>query len=222
MFLLKIVNKSVFLAKLTSHSYVGCLFYSVQSLNFIKKETFSFFIRWLFLYIFINSFKFKTRINHFNRYIYVSFYQNQKLMNYIVNINQSETNTLINLNDIKGNPKLFYSAGMLNLQRKEKIRQPKVTILLLRALLSKSKIFKCKPAALHFSRLFFGYQSYIFKKLKQRIFIKLVISYNHNSHNGCRLKKRKRIKIRTKAKNLEEMTEGLKVADCKSAKLYLS
>ena len=202
MFLLKIVNKSIFSFELTFYNYIKCLFHSVKILKFMKKETFSFFIRWLFLYICINSFTLKTKINHFIRYIYVSFYQNQKLINYIININQSETNTLINLSDIKGNPKIFYSAGMLNLQRKEKIRQPKVTILLLRALLSKSKTLKTKPAALHFNNLFFGYQSYIFKKLKQKVFVKLIINCNHNAHNGCRLKKKKRIKIRTKTRKI--------------------
>merc|ERR1712037_848331 len=123
----------------------------------------------------INAFKLKTKINYFISYIYVSFYQSQKLINYTININQSETNTLINLNDIKGNPRFFYSADMLNLQKKEKIRQPKTTILLLRALLLRSKTFKIRPAALHFSNLFFGYQSHIFKKLKQKIFIKWII-----------------------------------------------
>ena len=158
-------------------------------------------MRWLFLYISINAFKLKTKINYFISYIYVSFYQSQKLINYTINISQSETNTLINLNDIKGNPRFFYSAGMLNLQKKEKIRQPKVTILLLRALLLRSKTFKIKPAALHFNNLFFGCQSYIFKKLKQKIFVKLITNYNCNPHNGCRLRKKKRIKIRTKTKN---------------------
>ena len=34
-----------------------------------------------------------------------------------------------------------------------------------------------------------------FKKLKQKIFTKLVISYVFRSHYGCRLKKKKRIKL---------------------------
>ena len=198
MFLLKIVNKSIFSVKLIFYNHVRCLFHNVQILKFIKKEMFSFFMRWLLLYILINVFKLKTKINYFIKYIYVSFCQNQKLINYTININQSETNTFINLNDIKGNPRFFYSAGMLNLQKKEKISQPKATILLLRALLLRSKTFKIRPVALHFSNLFFSHQLYIFKKLKQKIFVKLITNYNYNSHNGCRLRKKKRIKIRTK------------------------
>jgi ribosomal protein S11 len=110
------------------------------------------------------------------------------------------TNTLINVNDIKGNPKFFYSAGMFKLQKRQKIRQPKAIFTILRALLLKSKIFKTKPVAIHFNNLFFNYQSYILKKLKQKIFAKLIISYIYRPHNGCRLKKKKRIKIRTRSK----------------------
>jgi ribosomal protein S11 len=132
----------------------------------------------------------------------LSFFNHQKLISYVININLSSTNTLINLNDIKGNPKFFYSAGMFNLQKKQKTRQPKAIITILRALLSKSKIFKTKPVAVHFNNLFFNHQSYIFKKLKQKIFIKLVTSYKYGSHNGCRLKKKKRIKVRTRTRKL--------------------
>jgi hypothetical protein len=57
--------------------------------------------------------------------------------------------------------------------------------------LSKYKIFKMKPVALHFSNLFFNQQSYILKRLKQKVFIKEITSYNYFSHNGCRLKKKK-------------------------------
>jgi len=142
------------------------------------------------------------KTNYLISYIYISFFNNQKLISYILNINLSSTNTVINVNNIKGNPKLFYSAGMFNLQKNQKIRQPKAMILILRALLLKSKIFRTKPVAVHFNNLFFNYQSYIFKKLKRKIFTKFVVSYIYRSHNGCRLKKKKRIKIRTRTRKL--------------------
>ena len=125
---------------------------------------------------------------------YISFFNSQKLISYVININLSSTNTLINVNSIKGNPKFFYSAGMFSLQKNQKIRQPKAIITILRALLAKSKIFKVKPVAVHFNNVFFNHQSYIFKKLKQKIFMKLVTSYNFRSHNGCRLKKKSGLK----------------------------
>lgn len=210
MFIVKIVNKSLILPKLTFYNYFNCLSHSIKLLKFVKKETFSFFISWLFILIFLNSYKLKTKINYFIKYIFVSAYQNQKLINYVLNINQLKTNTLINLNDIKGNPKIFYSAGMLNLQKKQKIRQPKAAITMLRQLISKSKNLKQKPAVLHFNNMFLNYRSYIFKKLKQKIFIKLIVNYSNTAHNGCRLKKKKRVKIRTKTKKLKEWLSGLK------------
>lgn len=144
----------------------------------------------------------KSKANYFVSYIDVSFFNNHKLISYILNINLSSTNTIINVNNIKGNPKFFYSAGMFSLQKKQKIRQPKAIITILRSLLLKSKIFKTKPVAVHFNNLFFNHQSHIFKKLKQKIFTKLFVSYLYRSHNGCRLKKKKRIKIRTRTRKL--------------------
>lgn len=91
---------------------------------------------------------------------------------------------------------------MFNLQKKQKTRQPKAILTILRALLLKSKILKTKPAAVHFNNVFFNHQSYVFKKLKQKIFAKLVTSYLYGAHNGCRLKKKKRIKIRTRTRKL--------------------
>ena len=91
---------------------------------------------------------------------------------------------------------------MLNLQKRQKIRQPKAAITLLRTLLLRSKPLKQKPVAVHFSNLFFNHQSYVFKKLSKKIFAKLAISNTSRPHNGCRLKKKKRIKIRTRARKL--------------------
>jgi ribosomal protein S11 len=142
------------------------------------------------------------KTNYFVSYIRFSFFNNQKLVSYIININLSTTNTLINVNNIKGIPKYFYSAGMFDLQKKQKIRQPKAIIIILRALLLKSKIFKTKPVAVHFKNLFFNYQLYISKKLKRKIFTKVVLSYTFSPHNGCRLKKKKRIKMRTRTRKL--------------------
>jgi hypothetical protein len=93
---------------------------------------------------------------------------------------------------------------MCNLQKSQKTRQPKAIITILRVLLIKTKLFKSKPVAIHFNNLFFNQQSYILKKLKKKIFTKLVASYTYYSHNGCRLKKKKRVKIRTRTRKLLE------------------
>jgi small subunit ribosomal protein S11 len=199
---LKIANKLFFLSNFVNQNYFKNLFLKIKILKFIKKETFSFYLSWLILFTFIKLYHIKTKINYFALHILFSFFICQKLISYVVNINLSLTNTLVNVNDIKGNPKFFYSAGMFNLQKTQKVRQPKAIITILKALLVKIKLFRTKPVALHYNNLFFNHQSYIFKKLKQKIFIKLVTSYNYHPHNGCRLKKKKRIKIRTRTKKL--------------------
>ncbi len=142
------------------------------------------------------------KASYFILYLHSSFFNNQKLLSYVMNISLSPTNTVISLSSIKGNPKFFYSAGMFNLQKRQKTRQPKAIITILRALLLKSKFLKTKPAAIHFNNLFSNHQSYIFKKLKQKVFAKLVTSYLYGPHNGCWLKKKKRIKIRTRTRKL--------------------
>lgn len=202
MFLLKIANKSLSSCNLSIYNYSKYVLNNIDILQFVKKEAFSFYLRWLFLFLIANLYNLKTKTNYFISYIYFSFFNKQKLISYIVSIKLLTTNTFVNINNIKGNPKLFYSAGMLNLQKLQKTRQPKAAITLLRALLLRSKPFKQKPVAIHFSNLFFNHQSYIFKKLSQKIFAKLAISNISKPHNGCRLKKKKRIKIRTRAKKL--------------------
>lgn len=154
------------------------------------------------MFVCINLHNVKVKINYFISYLYFSFFNRQKLISYVIHINLSLTNTLINVNTIKGNPRLFYSAGMCNLQKSQKTRQPKAILTILRILLTKTKLFKSKPVAIHFNNLFFNQQSYILKKLKKKIFTKLIASYKYYSHNGCRLKKKKRIKIRTRTRKL--------------------
>jgi len=120
MLLLKIVNKSFFLHNLINHNYIKYLFHNIKILEFIKEDTFSYYVQWLFLFMFTNLYNLKVKTNYFMSHMSLSFFNHQKLISYVININLSSTNTLINLNDIKGNPKFFYSAGMFNLQKKTK------------------------------------------------------------------------------------------------------
>jgi len=202
MFLLKIINKSFSPLNWTSQNRIKYFLYKIEILEFIKKEIFSFYASWLMLFVYLRFCALKKQISYFIFSLYTFFFNQQKLISYVMNINLSLTNTFVNLNTIKGHPKFFYSAGMFSFQKKQKIKQPKAVITILKALLSKFKICKAKPAALHFNNLFYNQQSYILKRLKQKIFIKLVMSYNYSSHNGCRLKKKKRIKIRTRTRRL--------------------
>ena len=197
MFLLKILNKPFLITNLTLLNLKKSLSRIINILIFIQDDALPFFMRWIFVITITNFYHLKGKINYFLWYCYLSVFENQKLIRYILSINLSITNTIINFNNIKGQPRFFYSAGMFQLQKKQKIRQPKAVVIILQTLLLKAKIFKTKPAAIHFNDLYIIYQSYLLKKLKQKIFVKLVVSHSYQSHNGCRLKKKKRLKIRT-------------------------
>ena len=121
MLLLKIANKSFFSHNLTIYNRTKYLHFIVNILDFAKSEIFSFYTRWMLLFIFANLYNLRVKTNYFVSYIYSSYLNNQKLVSYVISINSFSTNTIINVNDIKGNPKFFYSAGMLNLQKNQKL-----------------------------------------------------------------------------------------------------
>ena len=202
MFLLKILNKSFIPSNLIFQNRIKYFIHKIEILEFIKKETLSFYSNWFILFFYTKCYALKKQTNYFITSLYTFFFNRQKLISYVINIHLSPTNTFVNVNTIKGYPKSFFSAGMFNFQKKQKTKQPKAVITILRALLSKFKNYKAIPVALHFNNLFSNQQSYILKRLKQKVFIKLIKSYNNASHNGCRLKKKKRLKIRTRTKKL--------------------
>ena len=140
----------------------------------------------------------------------------QDLIKYIITIHVSKTNTLINITDIKGNLKLFISAGSVKLNGKQKVKQPTAFINILKILITKAKFLKNKPVAVHFKNINTYYELFLINMLKSKFFIKIIRSYNLQPHNGCRPKKIKRKKRRLKIFYFEGMTEWLKVADCKS------
>ena len=123
---------------------------------------------------------------------------NKNLVNYIVNVNLSPTNTLINVTDVAGNPKASFSAGFVNLTKKQKRKQPVALINIFRILLSKARFLKNKPIALHFKNAKKFHVFFLLRALKNKLFIKSVQILDFLPHNGCRPKKVRRIKWRTK------------------------
>ena len=116
----------------------------------------------------------------------------QNLVSYIVHINLTSTNTLVSVTDIKGNVKLFYSSGQVNLKGKQKTKQPAALINILKRLLLKAKFMQNEPLAIHFKNTRSHYEAFIVRMLKTKFFIKTIRSYNMQPHNGCRPKKIKR------------------------------
>ena len=124
--------------------------------------------------------------------------EKKNLIHYIININLSPTNTLVNVSCVNGNPKMSFSAGFVDLTKRQKKIQPMALIKIFKVLLIKTKFLKNKPVALHFKNTKTFFESLIIKALKDKLFIKSVLSYNLSPHNGCRPKKIRRVKRRTK------------------------
>ena len=123
---------------------------------------------------------------------------NKTLISYIINVNLSLTNTLVCVTDINGKVLLSFSAGSIGLSKRQKKTQPSALINIFKVLILKASFLKNKPVAIHFKNTKSFYESLIVKTLKDKLFIKTVQSYNLTPHNGCRPKKLRRIKNRTK------------------------
>lgn len=122
-----------------------------------------------------------------------NFYQKQNfLICYIIYFNFSLSNTNLQITNSSGKSKIFYSAGLVNLQGKQKVLRKLVLVRLFNLLaLLKLKFIKNFPVALHFKNV--GSNKFlILKKLKRKFFIKIIKTFELNSYNGCRKKKERR------------------------------
>jgi len=80
MLLLKIAKNSFFSQNALTPNYIKYSLHNIEILNFIKEESFSYYVRWLLLCVFTNLYNLKTKINYFVSYIYFSFFNSQKLI----------------------------------------------------------------------------------------------------------------------------------------------
>jgi len=118
---------------------------------------------------------------------------------YILNISFLKANTTIHISDIKGNMKLFYSAGSVGLTGKQKKKRRIAISKLISFLLKKSNFLNKKPIALHLNNVSF-YKNLIISKLKRSLYIRVIKSFNQTPYNGCRKKKLRRKKYTKKFK----------------------
>lgn len=112
---------------------------------------------------------------------------------YIISISFLKANTTIHVSDIKGNIKLFYSAGSVGLPGKQKKKRRLAISKLIALLIKKATFLKHKPIALHLNNVNF-YNSLIINKLKHTLYIRLIKRFNQTAYNGCRKKKIRRKK----------------------------
>jgi len=152
---------------------------SLTSLNLIKKATKSKHI-----------YKVKNKTN------FKSFKQNP--LNYILTLIISQTNTLVTLSNTEGKLLISLSSGCLNLKKRQKKLQPLALISLLKSLTLIADFNSKESVTIHFKNVKSYYESLVINLLKDVIFIKSIKSYNLQPHNGCRPRKLKKIKRRTK------------------------
>lgn len=116
---------------------------------------------------------------------------------YIINISFLKANTTIHISDIKGNMKLFYSAGSVGLVGKQKRKRRIAVLKLISLLLKRATFLNKRPVALHLKNVN-SYRNVIVNKLKRNLFIRVVKSFNQAPYNGCRKKKVRRKKYTKK------------------------
>jgi len=118
---------------------------------------------------------------------------------YIINVSFLKANTTIHVSDIKGNMKLFYSAGSVGLTGKQK-RKRRIAVFKLISLLTQKATFLDKnPIVLHLNNVN-SYKNIIVNKLKRVFYIRLIKSFNQTPYNGCRKRKLRRKKYTKKFK----------------------
>lgn len=119
-------------------------------------------------------------------------------INYTIHIKLSLTNTFVSVTDIKGNVLISLSAGSVKLKKRQKRTQPLALVSVFKELFLKTQYLNNKIVAIHFHNVKPYHESLVIKLLKSKVFLKTVRSYNLHPHNGCRPKKLKRFKQRTR------------------------
>jgi ribosomal protein S11 len=195
MFLLKI-NK---IQNKTVVNIVNKILFNIKLLAFLKKKKKVKNLKSILIFLLVKKIKNVYYKDHLNRHQIIKKISQNKFsptqcVHYIININLTYTNTFINVTDIKGHVKLSYSGGSGFLKSKQKVKQPTAILTLLKQLVSTADFLTNSFLAIHFKNTKTYYEYYVIKLLKQKFFIKTVRSYNFRPHNGCRLKKIKRLK----------------------------
>ena len=117
----------------------------------------------------------------------------------IITIKSTNSNVSISLADVTGRLIYCYSAGNIDLKGRQKKKVPNVLKLLINHLMSRMTPIKTVPVTLHLKDLKSGYRTLVINLLQENFFIKRIKLYNLHPYNGCRPKKLKRKKQRTKS-----------------------
>lgn len=127
---------------------------------------------------------------------------NENFIQYILSITFSRTNTFLHLTTFSGHMLHFYSAGNVNYTGKsKKLRRFWILKDIFKKFIFKFRFLYGKFVGLHLTNVGF-FRSVIIKYLKKKYFITSVKVFSRFPHNGCRQKKVRRKKIRTKKQKI--------------------
>jgi hypothetical protein len=139
MILLKILPKVNTMNIVKIKYYIYQLKQLIEFFNYVKNfKKFKYIKKLMSIYI---IFKFSKNLNFVNINENIKKNAKQNLIKYIINIHFSNTNTLVNVTDIKGNPIILLTSGLIKLKGKEKKTQPIALLNIFKVLLVKAKFF---------------------------------------------------------------------------------
>ena len=118
---------------------------------------------------------------------------------FIISIKFSAVNTFFHFSDSSGRIIKFYSAGNVGFSGKAKRRRRLVLDEIIKLFFSQFLSIHSYPVALHLTNVR-GFKRYIIRLLKTRLIIRVLRIFDTIAFNGCRKRKVRRKKIRTKAK----------------------
>lgn len=124
---------------------------------------------------------------------------NNVIVTNIINISFLKSNTNFHVSDVKGNIKLFISAGFAGFKGKQKKQRRLVITKLVALLIKKNPFLLTKPVALHLNNVNF-YKNFIVSKFKDILYLPIIKTFNQIPYNGCRKKKLRRKKHTKKIK----------------------
>jgi ribosomal protein S11 len=164
-----------------------------------KKQAYNNLIKYLKLNRYIKKIDEKNQIKRLNVFLnYPLSAKSKSLIKYIVSFNLLEKNTFLNVTDVRGNLKYYWSAGIVEFKGKRKTKQPQVLNNLIDVLKSDAKFLNNEPIALHLINVNYFSYNYVLSKLEEKFFITFIRVFYAKPHNGCRPRKIKRGKKRRK------------------------
>jgi len=118
--------------------------------------------------------------------------EDKPLISYVININVSNSNITMSINDKNGKLKGYFTAGTLGFKGSQKTKKYTL-ITILKNFNYKFNFLNNKSVLINFKGVTKDQKLFI-KKLKEKVSVKAINYTNLLPHNGCRPRKMKRLK----------------------------